>query len=69
MQRWHDNALSGLTFGLLDDICAATNASDDARRLLQQMQDGELGEPWCLDDSLLLHNSRIFIIEHCELCH
>lgn len=38
------HALSGPLFRLIDNIRAATTTADDARHLLQQLHDGELGE-------------------------
>jgi hypothetical protein len=61
--------LSGLTFGLLDDIRAAPVASDDDRRLLQQLQDSALAAPWRLEDGFLLHRSRFFVPAHRDLRH
>lgn len=62
-------ALSEPTFALLDDIRFATAAADDACRLLQRLQARDLAAPWRLDDGLLLHGSRIFVLVHSDLCH
>jgi hypothetical protein len=57
------------SFALLDDIQCATAEAPDGQRLLQQLQDGELVEPWCLNSGLLLHGSRIFVPDHGDLRH
>ncbi|XP_066311039.1 uncharacterized protein [Miscanthus floridulus] len=63
------HALSGSTFALLDDIRRATTAAVDAQQLLQCLQAGELSAPWHFDDGLLLHGSRIFVLDHDDLRH
>ena len=63
------HALSGPTFALLDDIRRAIATAPDGQQLLQQLQAGELSEPWHLDDGLLLHGSRIFVPDHGDLLH
>ena len=63
------HALSGPTFALLDDIRRATVTAPDGQQLLQQLRAGELSEPWHLDDGLLLHGSRIFVLDHGDLRH
>jgi hypothetical protein len=40
------HALFGPSFGLLDDIRAATSADPEGGRLLQQLADASLGVPW-----------------------
>jgi len=62
-------AVSGPSFDLLDAIRRATATAPDGQRLLQQLQAGELAEPWRLDSGLLLHGSRIFVPDHGDLRH
>jgi hypothetical protein len=63
------NAISGPSFRFLNDIRATTTTAADAHRLLQQLQDSKLGEPWRMAKDLLLHGSRIYIPEHGDLRH
>jgi hypothetical protein len=35
----------------------------------QQLEAGELDEPWRLVDGLILHGCRIFVPDHDDLCH
>jgi hypothetical protein len=60
---------SGPTFALFDDTCWATAATPDAQLLRQRLDAGDLEEPWCLEDGLLLHGRRIFVPDHDDLCH
>lgn len=41
----------------------------DSRLLLQRLHDGELGEPWCFHDGLLVHGRHIFVPAHGDLRH
>ena len=63
------HAISRPSFRFIDDIRAATSTADDSCRLLQQLQDGELGEPWRLAEGLLLHGSHIYVLAHDDLRH
>ena len=60
-------ALSGPTFALLDEVRRATADTPDGRKLLEQLQAGELSAPWRLYDGLLLHGSRVFVPDHGDL--
>jgi hypothetical protein len=59
----------GPTFFLLEDIQHATSLAPDGQRLQQQLQAGEIGEPWRLDHGLLLHGSRVYMLDHGDLRH
>jgi len=63
------HALSRLTFAFLDDVRQATVVATDTQTLLQRLQDGELTAPMRLDEGLLLHGSRIFVLDHGDLRH
>ncbi|XP_020197229.1 uncharacterized protein [Aegilops tauschii subsp. strangulata] len=41
----------------------------DAQLLRQRLTDGDLEEPWRLDDGLLLHERRLFVPDHGDLRH
>lgn len=41
----------------------------DAQLLLWRLEAGELRAPWRFDDRLLLHGTRIFVLDHGDLCH
>jgi hypothetical protein len=60
---------SGPTFALFAHIYQATMAAPDAQLLRQQLEVGELDEPWHLVDGLLLHGRRIFVPDHDDLRH
>jgi len=62
-------ALLGPSFAFLDDVHQATREAADAQRLLQQLADGALAAPWRLECGLLLHGSRIFVLDHADLHH
>jgi hypothetical protein len=63
------HAISGPTFGLLDDIHSTTMISNDSSHLLQQLQADDLAAPWCLMDSVLLHGSHVFVPTLGDLHH
>jgi hypothetical protein len=60
---------SGPTFALFAHIRRATTFAPDAQLLRQQLEAGELDEPWRLVDGLLLHGRRIFVPDHDDLRH
>jgi hypothetical protein len=60
---------SGPTFALFAHIRRATTAASDAQLLRQQLEAGELDEPWRLVDGLLLHGRHIFVPDHDDLRH
>jgi hypothetical protein len=60
---------SGLTFAFIDDIRRATATATDAQTLRQRFEAGELEAPWRLDDGLLLHGRRLFVLDHGDLRH
>ena len=60
-------ALSGPMFALLDEVRRATPTAPDCRALLDQLQAGELGDPWHVVDGVLLHGSRVFAPDHGDL--
>ncbi|XP_066324389.1 uncharacterized protein [Miscanthus floridulus] len=62
-------ALSGPSFALLDDIRRGQEATPDGQQLLAQHCTGELEAPWRLIDGLLLHGSRVFVVDHGDLRH
>jgi len=63
------HAISGLSFAFIEAVRATTATADDTARLRHQLQEGELVEPWRLDDGLLLHGARIFVPAHDDLRH
>ena len=60
---------SGPTFALFANNRQATAAAPDAQLLRQQLDAGDLAEPWRLADGLLLHGRRIFVPDHDDLRH
>ena len=60
---------SGLTFSLFTDIHRVTATAADALLLQQQLAAGDLEEPWCFTDGLLLHGRRVFVPAHDDLRH
>jgi len=60
---------SGPSFALFDLIRQATATAPDAQLLRQQLDTGELDEPWRLADGLLLHGRRVFVPDHDDLRH
>jgi hypothetical protein len=63
------HALSVPSFTFLDEVRQATSAAPDAQRLVQRLHAGELQAPWRMDGGLLLHGSRIFILDYGDLHH
>jgi hypothetical protein len=62
-------ALSGSSFAYLDDVRSATTAAPDTHLLLERLRAGELAAPWREDAGLLLHGTRIFVLDFGDLCH
>jgi hypothetical protein len=62
-------ALSGSSFAYLDDVLSATTAAPDTQLLLERLRAGELAAPWREDAGLLLHGTRIFVLDFGDLCH
>jgi hypothetical protein len=62
-------AILGPTFALLDDIRRATSAAPDRQHLLHQLRDGQLAAPWRLSNGVLLHGTRVFVLDHGDLRH
>jgi len=62
-------ARSGPSFAFIDDIRRATAIAVDAQLLLRRLEAGDLQGPWCLDDGLVLHVSRLFVPDHDDLRH
>jgi hypothetical protein len=60
---------SGPSFAFINDIRRATSTAADAQVLRGRLDAGELGAPWRLDDGLLLHGRRLFVIDHGDLRH
>jgi hypothetical protein len=60
---------SSPSFALFAHIWWATTTAPDAQLLRQQLEAGELDEPWRLVDGLLLHGRCIFMLDHDDLRH
>ncbi|XP_051230067.1 uncharacterized protein [Lolium perenne] len=60
---------SGPSFALFDLIRQATTTVLDAQLLRQQLDAGELDDPWRFVDGLLLHGRRVFVPDHDDLRH
>jgi hypothetical protein len=58
---------SSPTFAFVDDVCQATARAPDAQEMLRRLGAGELQAPWCFDSGLLLHGSRVFLLDHDDL--
>lgn len=61
-------ALSGPSFALIDDIRTATREAHDTQLHTRCLQEGT-ASPWRLEDGLLLRATRIFLLDHNDLCH
>ncbi|KAK1603330.1 hypothetical protein QYE76_016393 [Lolium multiflorum] len=60
---------SGPSFALFDRVRQATASAPDAQLLRQQLDAGELDDPWRFVDGLLLHGRRVFVPDHDDLRH
>jgi hypothetical protein len=61
-------ALSGPSFALIDDIRNATREAHDTQLHTRRLQEGTTS-PWRLEDGMLLRATRIFVLDHKDLCH